>query len=365
MRLAVLDIGSNSAQLQVVDAQPGAPPLPIHGLRVPVRLSEDMDGTGSIGERGIGRVVAAVAAAVEVALQQNVEQWYPFVTAAIRDAANRDVVLRRIEDETGVQPQYLSGEQEGRLTYVAVRRWYGWSAGRLLDIDIGGGSMEIAYGRDAEPDVVISMSLGAGRLTREFFTADPPPACEVKELHRHVRTAVREAADRLRWEGEPRRVIGSSKTFKQLARLAGAAPQREGPFVHRNVTAKQITRWIPRLAALTGAQRAALPGVSRPRAAQILAGAVVAAETMRALQIDALEVSPWALREGVMLEHLARVTDPATSLPAFPLRPRAAAPGNDTAAPGSVVYQLDRRTGSPGAASSPVGAGAAPDRGRR
>ena len=318
MRLGVLDIGSNAAQLQMVDLAAGSPPLPAHAVKNPTLLSDEITEAGAISPAGIRRVSDAVSDAVQVAARQHVDQLYPFVTAAIRDAANREQVLDQIEAATGVRPQFLSGVQEARLTYLAVHRWYGWSAGRLLLLDIGGASMEIALGRDATPELAISLPLGARRLTEEFLTSDPPGRKQIKAARHHIRDTLGEVADRLRWEAEPRRVVATSKTFKQLARLTGAAPQRKGPFVRRTVALDDIRSWIPRLADLPAKKRAKLPGISSPRAQQILAGALVAATTMDVLDVESAEVCPWALREGIMLRHLeALATD--TDLPLYPL----------------------------------------------
>jgi exopolyphosphatase / guanosine-5'-triphosphate,3'-diphosphate pyrophosphatase len=323
MRLGVLDIGSNSAQLQVVHAAPGAPPLPMHAVKAATLLGGAIGPDQCLDADGVDRVCRAVTQTLDAAYRYEVAQLYPFVTAAIRDAANREYVLDRIEQGCGIRPQYLTGAQEARLTYLAVHRWYGWSAGRLLNIDIGGGSMEIALGRDAEPDLALSLPLGAGRLTRAFLgEVDPPARTQVKALRRYVRDTLREPADRLRWEGEPRRAVATSKTFKQLARLCGAPAQRKGPFVRRTLSLRDVRKWIPRLAAMGEEERATLRGVSELRAHQILAGAIVAEEAMSALNVAQVEVSPWALREGVILQHLAAVTDAKNDLPLHPLSPR-------------------------------------------
>jgi exopolyphosphatase/guanosine-5'-triphosphate,3'-diphosphate pyrophosphatase len=134
-----------------------------------------------------------------------------------------------------------------------------------------------------------------------------------------VRATLREVADRLLWEGVPDRVIGTSKTFKQLARLAGSPPQREGPFVRRRVTAADLDEWIPRLTGLRATRRAKLPGVSHPRSRQILAGAVVARVTMKALNVDTVDVCPWALREGIVLHYLLTTHHGSFDLPLRPL----------------------------------------------
>jgi exopolyphosphatase/guanosine-5'-triphosphate,3'-diphosphate pyrophosphatase len=197
---------------------------------------------------GVDRVVEAVNRAMSAARRLGVQRLYVFTTSAVRDAANRDLILDRVETQAGVRPQYLSGEDEARLIYLAVHQWYGWSAGRLLILDIGGGSMEIVLGRDAEPELAMSLPLGAGRLTRLFLPDDPPSRDQLAALRRHVNGTPREVADRLLWEGVPERAVGTSKTFKQLARLCGAPAQRKGPFVPRAVTARDLEAWIPRLA---------------------------------------------------------------------------------------------------------------------
>jgi exopolyphosphatase/guanosine-5'-triphosphate,3'-diphosphate pyrophosphatase len=319
MRLGVLDIGSNSAQLQVVDVRAGAPPLPAHCVKEPTLLGEAIDADGSIDQAGVERAVRAVKDAVAAAYHHGVDQLYTFVTSAIRDATNREEIIDEIQRVVGIRPQYLSGQQEARLTYVAAHRWYGWSAGRLLLLDIGGGSMEIALGRDAEPELALSLPVGAGRLTRAFLPDDPPRRGQLKALRRHVHDTLGEVVDRLRWESVPQRVVATSKTFKQLARLAGAPPQREGPFVRRTLHVSDVRDWIPRLARLSAKQRGRLRGVSQPRARQILAGAVVAHSAMSALGVEQVRICPWALREGIMLQHLATMADAEVALPLQPL----------------------------------------------
>ena len=197
MLLGVLDIGSNSAQLQVFEVRPGAPPLPTHAVKEPTLLGEAFDQDGAINQAGIDRVITAVNRAMSAARRLGVQQLYVFTTSAVRDATNRDQILDRVEDQAGVRPQFLSGVDEARLTYLAVHQWYGWSAGRQLIIDIGGGSMEIVFGRDAEPELALSLPIGAGRLTRAFLPDDPPTKEQLAALRTHVKGTLREVADRL------------------------------------------------------------------------------------------------------------------------------------------------------------------------
>ncbi|MEU0285285.1 Ppx/GppA family phosphatase [Streptomyces sp. NPDC052492] len=304
MRLGVLDVGSNTVHLLVVDAHPGARPLPAHSHKVELRLAQLLDDDGSIGPDGIDRLVSVVHEALQAAEDKGVEEIVPFATSAVRDARNADDVLTRVREETGVELQVLSGEEEARLTFLAARRWFGWSSGKLLVIDIGGGSLEIAYGLDEEPDAAVSLPLGAGRLTAGWLPGDPPQAEDVRALRRHVRTEIARTVGEFSRFGAPDHVVATSKTFKQLARLAGAPGSAEGPYVQRELKRESLEAWVPRLAGMTAAERGELPGVSEARAGQLLAGAMVAEGAMDLFGVERLEICPWALREGVILRRL-------------------------------------------------------------
>ena len=128
---------------------------------------------------------------------------FGFATSAIRDATNSEEVLDAVRDETGVEIEVLPGEDEARLTFLAVRRWFGWSSGRLMVFDIGGGSLEIATGEDETPDVVQSLPLGAGRLTRGLLTEDPPEAKTVRKLRKSIRADIAREAGKVLRAGEP------------------------------------------------------------------------------------------------------------------------------------------------------------------
>ncbi|RLL68291.1 Ppx/GppA phosphatase family protein [Streptomyces sp. Z26] len=304
MRLGVLDVGSNTVHLLVVDAHPGARPLPAYSHKAELKLAELLDEDGAIGSDGVDRLTETIRVARDIAEDKGVEEILPFATSAVREAANAEGVLARVAQETDVKLEVLSGEDEARLTFLAVRRWFGWSAGRLLVVDIGGGSLEIAYGLDEEPDAAVSLPLGAGRLTAGWLPGDPPDAEQVRALRRHVRAEVARSVGVISRFSPPDHVVATSKTFKQLARLAGAPGSSEGLYVQRELSRESLEQWVPRLAAMPTAERAELPGVSEGRAGQLLAGALVAEATMDLFGIEAVEICPWALREGVILRRL-------------------------------------------------------------
>jgi exopolyphosphatase/guanosine-5'-triphosphate,3'-diphosphate pyrophosphatase len=208
--------------------------------------------------------------------------------------------------------EVLSGEDEARLTFLAVRRWFGWSAGNLTVFDIGGGSLEIASGADERPDAAQSLPLGAARLAATYFSG-PLDDAGLRQVRRTVRAAIAKDAGRVLRTGTTHRAAATSKTFRSLARICGAAPSTEGPLVPRTLALAELREWIPKLVTMTTDALAGLPGVSPSRTHQIVPGALVAEACMDIFDLTELEICPWALREGVILERIDKlsVTDGA------------------------------------------------------
>src|SRR5690242_9326165 len=272
MRLGVLDVGSNTVHLLVVDAHRGAAPLPAYSHKTELRLAEHLDKDGKIDQSGADGLIAFTKEAVELAEDKGCESVLAFATSALREAPNGEKVLDRVRSETGVHLDVLSGEDEARLTFLAVRRWFGWSSGRLAVFDIGGGSLEIAVGSDESPDVAQSLPLGAGRLTREHL-ADGLDRDVVRELRKRIRADIASDAGSV-LRHAPDHAVATSKTFRSLARICGAASSEAGLLVRRVLDAGVLRETIPRLLEMTPEEVAELPGVSSSRAHQIVAGAL-------------------------------------------------------------------------------------------
>ena len=304
MRLGVLDIGSNTGHLLVVDAHGGAAPLPASSHKQPLRLAEHLDEGGAVTQAGIDALADFTAEAVVVAEEKGCEDMLAFATSAVRDAGNSYDVLAQVKERTGVEITVLSGEDEARLTFLAVRRWFGWSAGRLAVFDIGGGSLEIAGGKDEAPDVAWSLPLGAARLARRHFPDGRADDDTVRRVRKEIRAAIARDAGHLLRTGRPDRAAATSKTFRSLARICGAAPSGEGALVPRVLPLADLCEWIPKLVTMSPAELADLPGVSPSRSHQIVAGALVAEACMDIFDLPELEICPWALREGVLLERI-------------------------------------------------------------
>jgi exopolyphosphatase/guanosine-5'-triphosphate,3'-diphosphate pyrophosphatase len=163
VRLGVLDVGSNTIHLQVVDTHPGARPNPTFNFKEELSLTEYLNEKNEINNEGIALLRKSIGNAVLQARTVQVKEFLPFATSALREAANSEKIISDINKEFDIDLQVLGGDEEAKLTFLAARRWFGWSSGRLLVIDIGGGSLEIAAGNDESPEVATSLPLGASR----------------------------------------------------------------------------------------------------------------------------------------------------------------------------------------------------------
>jgi exopolyphosphatase/guanosine-5'-triphosphate,3'-diphosphate pyrophosphatase len=323
--LGVLDVGSNTVHLLVVDAHRGGHPTPMSSTKAPLRLAECINDDGKLTRKGAEKLIDTIDEFAKIAGSSGCEDLMAFATSAVRDARNSDDVLTKVRAETGVDLQVLAGVDESRLTFLAVRRWFGWSAGRITALDIGGGSLELSTGVDEEPDVALSLPLGAGRLTREWLRDDPPNRRRIAMLRDWLDNELSEAARTMLDSGPPELAVGTSKTFRSLARLTGAAPSAAGPRVKRVLTADGLRQLIAFISRMTTEDRAELEGVSAERAPQIVAGALVAEASMRALSLTSVQICPWALREGIILRRLDSEAD-GTALVAPVRRPEGEKP---------------------------------------
>jgi exopolyphosphatase/guanosine-5'-triphosphate,3'-diphosphate pyrophosphatase len=300
MRLGVLDVGSNTVHLQVVDTHPGARPNPTYNYKEELRLTEFLQADNSISQAGEDALRGAVGRALEHAKSVKVQEFLPFATSALRESANGDAILKKINSELDIDLQVLSGEEEAKLTFLAARRWFGWSSGRLLVIDIGGGSLEIAVGTDESPEAAVSLPLGAARLTQNHLLGDPYTSKSIGVLRDHIEEQLDSILPALVHHQDTDRAIATSKTLRTLARLCGDWFDGNG----KNIKIEAIRKICNRLGDMTLDERTRLPGVSANRARQIVAGAYVTESVMRNLDLRELEICPWALREGVVLKWM-------------------------------------------------------------
>ncbi len=305
----VLDVGCHSALLTVVRRRPGTVLEPVFSRKVRLRLHETLDRQGRLDKVGVKSVERAVAEAVAADPRPRGPEVFAFATSVIRDAPNRDEIIARVARTTGTRLRVLTGEEEARLAYVAARQWAGPTTGPLLVLDIGGGTVEIASGAGDQPRVVHSLPLGARRITRDWLPGGAVPSRRrLAEVMQHLRRSL-EAVPDLPQAVRGGRVLAGSKTFEQLARLAAA--QSRTPRTRRRLTSAQLHTAASLLTDATPSHRAKLPGISRHRAEQSLAGALIAQALMEACGAKSVEICPWSTREGLLLEHLGVAPTPA------------------------------------------------------
>lgn len=283
-----------------MDAHIGARPTPTTNYKVELRLTQFLNKSGTISAEGINLLHEAIASAVAHARENNTDEILAFATSAVRDAKNSTSIIQEINERHQIDLQILTGDEEARMTFLAVRRWFGWSAGKLLMLDIGGGSLEIASGVDENPEATLSLPLGAARLTRDFLSGDPYSSKDVKFLQSYVVSILEEKLPAILRSHDANHFVATSKTFRTLARLSGHW-FNENP---KYLEIANLEAMTAKLALMNDSARAELPGVSASRAQQIVAGAVVARSVMDVLDINRVEICPWALREGIVLRRL-------------------------------------------------------------
>ena len=300
MRLGVLDVGSNTVHLQIVDTSPGARPNPIFNYKEELKLTQYISEDNLVSDEGIEKLRSSIKRAIEQSASVQTQELLPFATSALREASNGEEIINSINKDFKIDLQVLSGEEEAKLTFLAARRWFGWSSGRLLVIDIGGGSLEMAVGVDESPEIATSLPLGAARLTKNFLKGDPYTDKSIRALRDHIEDKLEQILPSLVKHQDSDRAIATSKTLRTLARLSGDWFDGNG----KNIRVEAIRKISAKLSEMDEASRAKLPGVSENRASQIVAGAFVAESVMRNLDIKELEICPWALREGVVLKWM-------------------------------------------------------------
>ena len=273
---------------------------PTFNYKEELKLTQYISSDNLVSDEGIEKLRSSIKRAIEQSASVQTQELLPFATSALREAINGEEIINSINKDFKIDLQVLSGEEEAKLTFLAARRWFGWSSGRLLVIDIGGGSLEMAVGVDESPEIATSLPLGAARLTKNFLKGDPYTDKSIRALRDHIEDKLEQILPSLVKHQDSDRAIATSKTLRTLARLAGDWFDGNG----KNIKVEAIRKISAKLSEMDETSRAKLPGVSENRAYQIVAGAFVAESVMRNLDIKELEICPWALREGVVLKWM-------------------------------------------------------------
>lgn len=315
MKLAAIDIGSNSIKLAVVDATASDSFAVICREKQVVRLAHQTLSKGHLPQSAIERATACLKNFKSLAEARGAETIVAVATASIRAASNSSRFVREIEKQTGIRVEVLSGIEEARLIGLAASRGCGLQAATSINIDIGGGSTEISVFRNGNAVSLFSVRLGAIELTERCLTSNPPKVREVSNVQDQIRAAFDRPTRELRgtkWH----HATGTSGTILALGRVlrvrklrAHEKEELEAQPAEAEVPLSQLSLLNAKLAKMTVAERRGVAGISSQRAEIIVAGGQILEGAMHALHINVLRTCDWALREGVIIDHLKEWED--------------------------------------------------------
>lgn len=310
--LAVVDVGSNSVRLQIAQIHPDGSAAILAEDRAAVRLGEQVFRTGRLAIDAIGRCGAALARFAELSRRAGAQVIRAVATSAVREASNRNALVRNVRQQAGLELEVISGAEEARLICLGVLQGTGSGEGRLL-CDIGGGSTEIIAARGEEPLSAWSLPLGSVRLTEFFIKSDPISRREARLVDEAVQEALGGVDTLL--VGKFKRLVGSAGTISAVValarRLAGvsALPSERLPIGGGRATHAEVTAVLDALRTTTVKQRRKL-GVEDHRADILYAGTAILDGVMRRLRVEELEITNRGLRDGLMADLVRRVVKP-------------------------------------------------------
>jgi exopolyphosphatase / guanosine-5'-triphosphate,3'-diphosphate pyrophosphatase len=307
MRIAAIDIGTNSVHMIVVRVRPDLSFEMVDREKAMVRLGAGgLDGR-SLTPEAMTAALQALSKFKRIADSHQVDQILAAATSATREARNGGEFLARLESETGIRPRVISGAEEARLIHQAAVYGVDVGGGRAVVIDIGGGSVEITLGTASALQLARSFKIGTIRLTERFVRSDPLSERDERKIVKHVRGEIDRYCEQILAAGFDR-VIGTSGTILSIGAVAATAARGAAPAELRNlhVAVKQIRRVRKQVAELELEQRLAIPGLDPRRADLVVAGAVLLDTILRRLGAEELTLCDLALREGLVLDYVRR-----------------------------------------------------------
>lgn len=303
MRLAAIDLGTNSVHMVIADVTRGGNIQVVDRVKETVRLGRGVFLTGRLSKPAMDLAVQALVNFRRLLEFRNVERIRAVATSAVREAQNRNAFIRRIRSRTGIDVEIISGAEEARLIFLAARHALTLGSEHpCLLVDIGGGSIELVLARDGEPVWMRSLRLGVARMTEQFLTRDPPTATQVRDFEAHLESEMGDLLGDARRSGV-QRAIGTSGTINTLVAMARSARGEESGRLHgASAASAEIARIRRKVLKLKTPGRMDLPGMDAKRADQIPAAAILTDFIMKRSGASELFACGWALREGVLLD---------------------------------------------------------------
>jgi exopolyphosphatase/guanosine-5'-triphosphate,3'-diphosphate pyrophosphatase len=299
----VIDVGTNSVKFHLAERSADGTTRTVVDRAEVTRLGEGLDENGKLTPTAMQRTVEAIAGMADEAHRHDATAIVAVGTAGLRIASNRQAFLDAVKARTGVDVEVISGEEEGRLAYVAATSALPVATGRSVVFDSGGGSSQFTFGEGAQVDERFSVDVGAVRFTERFGLAD---AVE-RETVAAALAAISDELTALDDRPLPASVIGMGGTVTNLAAVKHGLAEYDPDVVHGTVlTADEIDGEIELYRNRDTDQRRAIPGLQPARAEVILAGACIVRTILTKLGRDSLTVSDRGLRHGLFLERFGK-----------------------------------------------------------
>jgi len=307
MRVAAIDVGSNSIHMVVAQVESDGRFHVLDRAKEMVRLGHRSLQNGRLTAEAIDAGVRTLAAFRTLAERQGVTRFQAVATSAVRETRNGGDFVRKVKEEVGLRTKVIPGREEARLIYLGVRHAIDLRGEPSVILDAGGGSVELVLTEDDRALSLESVKLGVARLSEAFLGSDPPEAHELEELEEFIAERVDPVLDRFR-QRDVRRVIGTSGTMLNLISIIGhqRGEPPDGNLNHYAVTVEEVARVRRLLCKSDRDDRRRIPGVDEKRIDFIVAGAVLADHVLRRLGARQMIGCTWALREGVLLDFIAR-----------------------------------------------------------
>jgi exopolyphosphatase/guanosine-5'-triphosphate,3'-diphosphate pyrophosphatase len=307
MRIAAIDVGSNSIHMVVAQVESDGRFRVLDRAKEAVRLGHRTLTNGRLSRETMDAGVRTLTAFRTLAERQDVTRFKAVATSAVREASNGGDFIQRVRDEVGLRLKVIPGREEARLIYLGVRQAVDLRGEATLIVDVGGGSVELILSEDANAEELHSLKVGVARLSEKFLSSDPPKAKELNDLQAYVAAQLdpilRGFAAR-----DVRRVVVTSGTMLNLIAIAayqrGEAP--DGHLHHFAVTPEEISRVRRILCKADRQERLRVKGLDAKRVDTIVAGACLADHILEQLTAKEVIACTWALREGVLLDFIAR-----------------------------------------------------------
>ena len=303
MRVAVVDIGTNSTRLLIADVAPDGTLEELERRTEVTRLGEGVDSTGRLGEEGIARVRATLDGYAEVIEELEADARIAVLTSAVRDSSNGEAFVDGLRADYGLDARIISGDEEAQLTFLGAMSERSPDAAKTLVIDVGGGSTELVVGAHSEVSFHVSLQIGVVRQTERHLHEDPPSPADLRALSRDVRTLI-ERDVRPSDRRDIARAIAVAGTATSLAAIDQALEPYDRTLVQGYRLELSTARLLlARLASVPLAERRAIRGLHPDRAPTIIAGVAILIEVLEAFTLDGFEVSENDILRGAALRR--------------------------------------------------------------